>query len=82
MEDTGIIAFLILGAVAGWLAGKIMRGGGMGLIGNIIVGIVGAVIGGSITGLIGISAAGFIGQLVTATLGAVILLFIVGLIKK
>lgn len=82
MEDTGIIAFLILGALAGWLAGKIMRGGGMGLIGNIIVGIVGAVIGGSITGLIGISAAGFIGQLVTATLGAVILLFIVGLIKK
>lgn len=82
MEDTGIIAFLILGALAGWLAGKIMRGGGMGLIGNIIVGIVGAVIGGSITGLIGNSAAGFIGQLVTATLGAVILLFIVGLIKK
>ena len=82
MEDTGIIAFLILGALAGWLAGKIMRGGGMGLVGNIIVGIVGAVIGGSITGLIGISAAGFIGQLVTATLGAIILLFIVGLIKK
>jgi uncharacterized membrane protein YeaQ/YmgE (transglycosylase-associated protein family) len=82
MEGMGIIAFLIIGAVAGWLAGKIMRGGGFGLIGNMVVGIVGAVVGGFILGFVGITAGGWIGSIITATLGAVVLLFLVGLIKK
>ncbi len=82
MEGMGIIAFLIIGAVAGWLAGKIMHGGGFGIIGNMVVGIVGAVIGGFILGFVGITAGGWIGSIVTATIGALVLLFLVGLIKK
>ena len=75
--------FILIGAVAGWLAGQIMKGGGFGILGNIIVGIVGAVIGGWIFGLLGISAGGgLIGSLITAVVGAVILLFIVGMVKK
>ena len=82
MESTGLIAFLIIGAIAGWLAGTLMKGGGFGLFGNIVVGIIGAVIGGYVFGLLGISAGGMIGAIVTATIGAAILLFFVGLIKK
>lgn len=78
-----IIFWLIIGGLAGWIAGQLMRGGGFGLIGNIIIGIVGAVIGGWFFSLLGLSSdGGWIGSLVTATVGAVILLFIVGLIKK
>lgn len=82
MEPTGLIAFLIIGAIAGWLAGTLMKGGGFGLLGNIVVGIIGAVIGGRVFGLLGISAGGFIGSIVTATAGAAILLYFVGMIKK
>ena len=82
MESTGLIAFLIIGAIAGWLAGILMKGGGFGLLGNIVVGIIGAVIGGWVFGLLGISAGGFIGSIVTATAGAAILLYFVGMIKK
>jgi uncharacterized membrane protein YeaQ/YmgE (transglycosylase-associated protein family) len=59
-----------------------MKGGGFGLLGNIIVGIVGAVIGGFVFSLLGISAGGLIGSIITATAGAALLLFVVGLIKK
>ena len=82
MESTGLIAFLIIGAIAGWLAGTLMKGGGFGLLGNIVVGILGAVIGGWVFGLLGISAGGMIGSIVTATAGAAILLYFVGMIKK
>jgi uncharacterized membrane protein YeaQ/YmgE (transglycosylase-associated protein family) len=82
MDIRGIIIFLAIGAVAGWLAGNLMKGGGFGLIGNIIVGIIGAVIGGVVFGFLGISAGGLIGSIVTATAGAALLLFIVGLIKQ
>jgi uncharacterized membrane protein YeaQ/YmgE (transglycosylase-associated protein family) len=82
MESTGLIAFLFIGAIAGWLAGTLMKGGGFGLFGNIVVGIIGAVIGGYVFGLLGISTGGMIGAIVTATIGAAILLFFVGLIKK
>jgi uncharacterized membrane protein YeaQ/YmgE (transglycosylase-associated protein family) len=81
MEGMGIIAFLIIGAIAGWLAGKIIRGGGFGLIGNMVVGIVGAVIGGFIFSFVGIASGGWIGSIITATVGALVLLFLVGLIK-
>ncbi|PYC25713.1 GlsB/YeaQ/YmgE family stress response membrane protein [Pseudomonas alcaligenes] len=78
-----LILFLIIGAVAGWIAGKLLRGGGFGLIGNLVVGIVGAVIGGHLFSYLGVSAGGgLIGSLVTAVIGALVLLFIVGLIKK
>jgi len=82
MESTGLIAILFIGAIAGWLAGILMKGGGFGLLGNIVVGILGALIGGYVFGLLGVSAGGMIGSIVTATVGAAILLFFVGLIKK
>jgi uncharacterized membrane protein YeaQ/YmgE (transglycosylase-associated protein family) len=82
MDVTGLVVYLAIGAVAGWLAGIIMKGGGFGLLGNIVVGIIGAAIGGFVFGLLGVSAGGLIGSIVTATAGAGILLFLVGLIKK
>lgn len=82
MDITGLIIFLAIGALAGWLAGTLMKGGGFGLLGNIVVGIIGAVVGGFLFGLLGISAGGLIGSIITATVGAVFLLFIVKIIKK
>ncbi len=82
MDVTGFLIFLALGALAGWLAGMLMKGGGFGLLGNIVVGILGAVIGGFAFGLLGIETESLIGSILTATAGAVILLLIVGLIKK
>lgn len=77
----GLIIFLFIGAAAGWLAGNIMRGGGFGLLGNIVVGVIGAFIAGLLLpGIIALS--GLVGQIISATIGAVILLFIVSLIKK
>ncbi len=79
----GIVAFLVLGALAGWLAGVIMKGRGFGLLGNMAVGIVGAMLGGPLLAMLGLfSGGGFVGQLVTATIGALVLLFVVGLIRK
>ncbi len=69
--------FLIIGAVAGWLAGKITRGHGFGLLGDLVVGILGAVVGGFIFRLIGVASFGLIGSLVTATVGAVVLLWLI-----
>ncbi len=82
MDISDLIFLLAIGAVAGWLAGKLMRGGGFGLLGNIAVGIIGAVIGKFVFGLLGITASGLIGLIVTATAGAALLLFLVDLVKK
>ena len=82
MEGTGLIFTLIIGAIAGWLAGKIMKGKGFGVIGNIVVGVVGAILGGFLFGLLGVSAGGLLGSLVTATMGAIVLLWIVSQVKK
>jgi uncharacterized membrane protein YeaQ/YmgE (transglycosylase-associated protein family) len=82
MDLTGIIIFLAIGAVAGWLAGKVMKGSGFGLVGNVVVGIVGAVLGGILFGLLGITAGGLIGSIAMATVGAIVLLYVVSLIKK
>ena len=70
MDIQALIIFLIIGAVAGWLAGTLIKGGGFGLLGNIVVGVIGAVIGGFLFGLLGISTGGLIGSIVTATVGA------------
>jgi len=82
MDLVSLAIFLGIGALAGFLAGKIMKGQGFGLLSNIIIGIIGAVIGGYVFGLLGISAGGLIGSLITAVAGAVILLYLVRLIKK
>lgn len=74
--------FLIIGAIAGWLAGTLMRGGGFGLLGDILVGVVGAVIGGWCFSFLGIHASGLLGSLVTATVGAIILIWVVRMLKK
>ena len=82
MDITSLVIFLAIGAVAGWLAGTITKGGGFGLVGDIIIGIIGAVVGGWLFGMMGITAGGLIGAIITATVGAVVLLFIIRLVKK
>lgn len=83
LTGQGIIILLIVGAVAGWLAGVIMKGFGFGLIGNIIVGIVGAAIASWLFPYLGVSLGGGIpGAIIAATIGAIILLFIIGLVKR
>lgn len=82
MNIVGLIIFLAIGAVAGWLAGNILKGGGFGLLGNILVGIIGAFVGGWAFSLVGIEAGGLLGSIITATVGAVILLAIVGFFKR
>ena len=83
MAVEAILIILIVGAVAGWLAGQIVRGMGFGLIGNIVVGIVGAFIAGWLLPRIGIViGGGMIASIINATIGAVVLLVIIGLIKR
>jgi uncharacterized membrane protein YeaQ/YmgE (transglycosylase-associated protein family) len=77
-----LIWWAVVGLIAGWAAGKIMKGGGYGVIMDIILGIVGAVLGGWLVGFVGIHAGGFIGTILVAILGAVILIWITRLIKK
>jgi len=78
-----IIIWLVIGAVAGWLAGQIVKGGGFGLIGDIVVGIVGAVVAGWLLPRLGVFIGGsYIAEVINALIGAVILLFIVRLVKR
>lgn len=83
MTAQGLIILLIVGAIAGWLAGQIVRGFGFGLVGNIVVGIVGAVIAGLLFPYLNINlGGGIIGSIIAAAIGAVILLFIIGLVRR
>ena len=82
MDIQTLLIILAIGAVAGWLAGVIMSGSGFGLLGDIVLGIIGAFIGGFLFGLLGLSAAGLIGQIISATVGAVALIFVLRLFKK
>jgi len=74
--------FIVIGIAAGWLAGTIMKGGGFGLIGDLVIGIIGAVLGGFLFGLLGIEAGGLLGALITATVGAIVLIFILRALKR
>ena len=81
--EHGLIAWIVIGAIAGWLAGVVVKGGGFSLIVDIIVGIAGAFIGGWLAGVLGIATGGgWIASIITALVGAVILLFIIRLIKR
>ncbi len=82
MDPVALIIFLAIGLVAGWLAGQIMKGRGFGLVGNLVVGVVGAFLGGIIAGAVGLANSGLVMQIVVATAGAVLLLAIIGFIKK
>jgi uncharacterized membrane protein YeaQ/YmgE (transglycosylase-associated protein family) len=77
LDPGGLISWLIVGLIAGWLAGQFMKGSGYGLVGDIIVGIIGAFIGGFLASMLGISASvGLIGSIIVAFIGAVILIAI------
>ena len=83
MGAHGIIAWIIIGAIAGWLAGKVVKGEGYGFIGDIIVGIIGAIIGGFLAGALGIAGGGgLIASIVIATIGAIILVVILRMLKR
>ena len=75
--------FILVGLVAGWLAGVVMKGGGFGVIGDIVVGILGALLGGFLFHSVGISSGGgLLGAIIVATIGAIVLIFILRLIKR
>ena len=83
MQFDSIIVMLLVGALAGWLSGRIMQGRGFGIFGNIIVGIVGAFLAGTIFPALGFAVdGGFIAAIIHATIGSVILLFLIGLIRR
>ncbi len=75
--------FIVIGLVAGWLAGVIMKGGGFGMVGDIVVGVLGALIGGWLFSKLGASAGGgLLGSIIVATIGAIVLIFLLRLIKR
>ncbi len=78
----GWLWFLIIGGIAGWLAGKITRGSGFGLVRDMIVGVIGALLGGFLFGLMGLASFTLLGSLITATVGAVIFLYLVRVLKR
>ena len=81
--DSNVLWLIIVGIVASFLAGKLMKGKGFGIFINLLVGIAGALLGGWLFGQLGLSfGGGVLGSLITAFLGAVILLFLIGLVKK
>ena len=83
MSGESLLVILLIGAIAGWLAGQIVRGFGFGLITNICIGIVGALIGNWMLPRLGMHAgAGMIGSILTATLGAIVLLLVVGFVRR
>jgi len=78
-----LVYFLLIGAVAGWLAGNLTKGSGFGLVGNIVIGVLGALLGGYLFRSMGIwSDGGLLGTLVTSLVGAVVLLFLLSLVKR
>ena len=83
MDPVIIIIWLVIGAIAGWLAGQIVKGGGFGLVGDIIVGIIGSVVAGWLLPRMGLFiGGGFIAEIINAAIGAIILLLVVRLIKR
>lgn len=79
---SGIIWFVLVGLVAGWLAGVLVKGGGFGLAGDIAVGILGALIGGFLFQTLGVGAHGLLGAILVATVGAVVLLVVLRVIRR
>jgi uncharacterized membrane protein YeaQ/YmgE (transglycosylase-associated protein family) len=78
-----LLLFLLIGLLAGWIAGKVMHGRGFGLVGNLAVGVLGAVIGGVLFQALGVNPGdGIVGPLITSTVGAIVLLFVAGLVRR
>jgi len=82
MSTEHLILFLAIGLLAGWLAGKIMKGKGFGIVGDLVIGVIGAFIGVWVFGLFGIYAEGILGLLIAAVVGALLLLYVIRLVKK
>jgi uncharacterized membrane protein YeaQ/YmgE (transglycosylase-associated protein family) len=84
MSVESILILLLVGAIAGWLAGIVVKGGGFGLVGDIVVGILGAFVGGWLFGMLGIALPGpaIVATIISATVGAIVLLLIVRVLKR
>ena len=83
MQVEALLVLLLIGAVAGFLAGLIVKGYGFGVVGNIVIGIVGAVVGGALLPRLGLfTGADIIGQIISATIGAVALLVLIGVVRR
>lgn len=82
MDIMGILIACAIGAVCGWLAGQIMKGRGLGVVGNIVVGIVGGFLFSYLFGSLNLGLSPLVSQIVGGTVGAVLLLFLIGLVKK
>ncbi|MBX3727497.1 MAG: GlsB/YeaQ/YmgE family stress response membrane protein [Xanthomonadales bacterium] len=82
MSVEALIIWLVVGGVAGWLAGQIVRGYGFGLVGNIVIGIVGAFLAGWLLPGLGLGLTGIVGAIIYAMIGAIVLLLLIGLIRR
>jgi uncharacterized membrane protein YeaQ/YmgE (transglycosylase-associated protein family) len=82
LEPMSLLGWILIGAIAGWLAGRIVEGYGYGFVGNLVIGIIGACIGGLILPRLGIIPGSTFGNLIAATLGAIVLLFVLGLTRR
>jgi uncharacterized membrane protein YeaQ/YmgE (transglycosylase-associated protein family) len=78
----GLLYIILVGAVAGFFAGLIVKGRGLGFLMNLLIGIIGALVGGWLLGALGVTAYGLLGNIISATIGAVILLLIINLLRK
>ena len=81
MSTQDLVLFLAVGLVAGWLAGRIMKGGGFGLVGDLVIGVIGSFVGVWLFGVLQIQAGGILGLLIAAVVGALLLLYLARLIK-
>jgi len=81
LEPGGIIAWLVVGLIAGWLAGQVMKGGGYGVVGDIVIGLIGSFLGGVLMSYFGGGAYGFWGSVVVAFIGACVLIFLVRIVS-
>jgi len=77
-----ILIWIITGIIAGWLAGLLVKGGGFGILGDLLIGLVGGLLGGWLFGLMGISASGWFGQVLVAAIGGVVLVLIIRLLRR
>ena len=77
-----ILIWIIVGLVAGWLASLIVKGHGMGLVGNLVIGLLGGVVGGWVFGFLGLGATGIVGQILVSAVGAVILIVVVRALRR
>ncbi len=82
MGTESLLVFLLIGIISGFLAGKIMKGAGFGLIGDLVIGVLGAFVGGWLFTALGIAVGGILGSIVMATVGALLLLFIARAVKR